>query len=460
VPNGARATDAGATGAAAAGPRPGRGDLARGVPGATHPPSTATDFAGAPDTAAPDTAASGPAAVAPAPVPAAPATGAPTGELPLVGREHETAALRETVAAAAAGRTSWAIVSGPPGSGRSRLLAEAAREAAARGFTVIRCAGGGAHSAGALDPAARLLEQLLGAPRGRDGAGPVSSQTDALTMLLTVLAARSGETPLLCLLDDLDDAGGAFAGLLRMLAGLLPDLPLALAVAVDGRRAGTVDGLLADLSRQGALWVEPEPLTPEEVVLLVTRRGGGEDAAHAAALHRRSEGNPFLLSHLLALPADRRTGPRARVPAAVRSVVRARLARLDPSTRAMLNCASLDELTLDVELLSAVCELRTEAVLHHVDEALREGLLVWDPDTVAGGGSYRFSPLTREVVHDAMTPPERQRLHASLAQELARHPGDDPRRLDTHRAAAGPLGSPGDRPRRAVGDRARPRTDT
>lgn len=445
----ARSTDAaGAGDAGTGGPRPGGSDPAPGTAGEPHPPAAATSASGAARRAA-----------APGGAPEKPATPATTGELPLVGREHEMAALRETVTAAAAGRTRWAIVSGPPGSGRSRLLAEAAREAAARGFTVIRCGGGGAHTAGALDPAARLLEQLLGTPRGGDGAAPVSSQTDALTTLLTALGSRSGETPLLCLLDDLDDAGGAFAGLLRMLAGLLPDLPLALAVAVDGRRAGAVDGLLADLSRQGALWVEPEPLTREEVVSLVTQRGGGEDADHAAELHRRSEGNPFLLSHLLALPADRRTGPRARVPAAVRSVVRARLARLDPITRAMLNCASLDELTLDVELLSAVCELGAEAVLHHVDAALGEGLLAWDPDTPTGGGSYRFSPLTREVVRDAMTPPERQRLHASLAQELARRPGDDPRRLDTHRAAAGPLGFPGDRPRRAVGDRARHRTD-
>ncbi|MFX4290876.1 BTAD domain-containing putative transcriptional regulator [Streptomyces bohaiensis] len=389
----------------------------------------------------------------------APVARAVPGELPLVGREHELAALREAVAAAATGRTRWTIVSGAPGSGRTRLLAEAEREATAQGFTVVRCGGGGAHGSGEFDPAARLLEQLLGAPRGWAGVSRVSSQPDTLTTLLTALATRAGDAPLLCLVDDLDDAAESFAGLLRMLAGLLPQLPLAFAVAVDGRRTGAVDGLLADLSRQGALWVEPEPLSPAEVAQLLALRGDAHEADRAAELHRRSGGNPFLLSHLLALPADRRTGPSARVPAAVRSVVRARLARLDGTARAMLNCASLDELILDIPLLSAVCQLRPEAVLHRVDAALREGLLVWEPDTGSGGGSYRFSPLSREVVRDAMTPPERQRLHAALARELADRPGEDPLRLNAHRAAAGPLGPPGDRPRSGTDDRARHRAD-
>ncbi len=438
------------------GPAGGPVELGSAAPGPAAPRADATGAG----PFAPDRSARPDARSLPAPGSAARLAPVPLHELPLVGREHEIAALDETLTAAASGRSRWTIVSGAPGSGRSRLLAEAAARATAAGFTVVRSGGPGAYGDSA-DPAARLLDQLpgtrgerpqagTGADAGPAGPGP-SGAPDAVTALLAALRGAAATAPVLCLVDDLDEAPAAFAGLLRQVAGLLPELPVAVVVAVRDVAPGVTGGLLADLARRGAVWLEPEPLTRDQVALLTTARDGAGPPDQAGALHERTGGNPFVLAQFLALPPERRIGPRARVPAAVRGVVEARLARLDQDTRAMLDRAALDGPAVDIDLLARVCATTPDELLARVEAALREGVLVWEPEPDGLTGRYLFPELSREVVRVALTPPARQRLHAALARELSRRDagerdgpdrdGLDRDRLDRHLRAAGPLGA-------------------
>ena len=55
-----------------------------------------------------------------------------------VGRTHEVAALTDLLDRASHGRTGFALVSGEPGIGKTRLLTEFGNAAGSRGWTVRR----------------------------------------------------------------------------------------------------------------------------------------------------------------------------------------------------------------------------------------------------------------------------------------------------------------------------------
>ncbi|GGG28801.1 LuxR family transcriptional regulator [Rhodococcoides trifolii] len=113
----------------------------------------------------------------------------------LVGRAPEIARLTEFVADVAAGRGGSFGMWGPPGSGKSALLAHIGASADLR---VLAASGDEFES----DIPGGLLHQLLG-PVHRPGEHPLTTDPDALAALLTRLAA---DTPTLVVVDDVDRA--------------------------------------------------------------------------------------------------------------------------------------------------------------------------------------------------------------------------------------------------------------
>lgn len=357
---------------------------------------------------------------------------------PLVGRAEESAELAAVLATAAAGRTAWAVVSGEPGSGKTRLLDEAAVRAGASGFTVARVDGGqvpGPDEEGPRSsPAARLLEALRqGLPEDAVGEG-------AGTMLEALVRALS-RSPVLCVIDDLDSAPPEFHALLTQLVDAVPDGHIAVLLAVRTADDPLSDGLLTVLARRGATWLPLEPLTAAEVSEILALRGESATQEDATLLRRRSGGNPFTLGELLKLPPDRRTGPLARVPTAVRGRVLSGLAELPDQVRALLTYAAVDGEWLDIGVLAEIQDEPLNELLPLVDAAVSARLLTWEeagPDESAVSG-YRFPELPREVVLGTLPPSSRQFLHATLARRLTGRGGVEPARLARHVRAAGPV---------------------
>ncbi len=126
----------------------------------------------------------------------------PVARTPLVGRSQETARLQTLLGEATAGQSRWAVVSGEPGSGKTRLLDEFAAQAGKAGFAVTRASGG--HTLGrgrtvALRCAVtRLADGLRGS--GEDGGAQDGPGEDVLTTLVRQIA----RVPTLCVVDDLD----------------------------------------------------------------------------------------------------------------------------------------------------------------------------------------------------------------------------------------------------------------
>ncbi|MGW4102675.1 BTAD domain-containing putative transcriptional regulator [Streptomyces sp. NPDC004976] len=357
--------------------------------------------------------------------------------MPLVGRGKEVAQLHALLEAATPGHLQWAVISGDPGSGKTRLLDEAAAQATRTGFAVIR-AGEGAAPGTDRNSAHYPLTRPTDAPRrhGDNDSAQEGPEADPLTALVREVT----RTPTLCVIDDLDRANPEVPVLLKRLAPLLRGAPVVVVCALRNTAAPTVSALLAELARLDTVWLQLKPLTVADVRELLAERGQRAPAADAEALHRRSRGNPFMLSELLKLPAGQRYGPNAHIPVTVRAILLAQLNDVPAPVRTMLSHAAADGERLDIALLADLHRMGHEQLLRLVDEAVRAGLLLWheDPDDPALG-HYRLPELVRDVLLDTKTAPSRQLLHAALARELLDRGCTDPTRLAGHLHAAGPL---------------------
>lgn len=358
-----------------------------------------------------DPVALGPAAPAPYGPGAAPAGAA---GLRTPGREEEAARLRELVAAAPEG-VRWAVVSGEAGSGKTALLSSAAAYAAAHGFTVARLGCRDADGGGAgRSPAERLLAELRGnrAPGGSGHGVGACAHLPAPALL-----RQLRERPALYVLDDLDEQCTDCLALLRRLASLLRDEPVAVVVSVRDPRTPALAGLMADLAYAGAEYIPLEPLDAAGVARILSARGEDASPGAASALHRRSEGNPFVLRELLALEPLHRTGPEARLPLPVEAVLLPRVTGLSEQARLMLaNAAASDGEFPDLRLLAAAQDMPLPELLGLVDAALRAGVLTWEE----GERCYRFRGPMRDVVLGTLTPAARQIRRAVLADAVGR----------------------------------------
>ncbi|WP_345964102.1 BTAD domain-containing putative transcriptional regulator [Streptomyces sp. BRB040] len=362
----------------------------------------------------------------------------PVARPPLVGRSQETARLQTLLGEATAGRSRWAVVSGEPGSGKTRLLDEFAAQAAEAGFAVTRASGGHALGRGTTVTLRCAVTQLADGLRGsgEDGGAQDGPGEDVLTTLVRQIA----RVPTLCVVDDLDWATSDVHRQLCRLARLLRNVPVMVVCALDDTQSPSVSGLLAELARRDTAWLRLGALSTDDVAALLAARGERASPAESAELRRRSEGNPFVLGELLKLSPPRRTGPCALVPDAVRSTVQARLADLPAPARTMLTYAAVDGGRLDVALLAGVQRLTHEQILRQVDDSASRRLVVWDADSAApAGGHYRLPDLVHDVLNDSLATSSRHLLHSAIVRELIGRKDTDPDRLAGHLRAAGPM---------------------
>ncbi len=159
-------------------------------------------------------------------------------------------------------------------------------------------------------------------------------------------------------------------------------------------------------------------LTPRAIAELAGP--GGMDAGE---LHRRTGGNPFYVTEVLA--ADAGTMPRS-----VRDAVLARAARLRGVARDLLDVASVVPGPVETWLLDALAPTAAELL----DECLATGMLVLAGDRV----EFRHE-IARQVVEESMPPGRRRAMHrAALATLTSPAAGrQDPARLVHHADAAG-----------------------
>jgi hypothetical protein len=258
-------------------------------------------------------------------------------DAPLVGRKRELAALRRSLKRAIdSGSARVAVVVAPPGVGKSRLAAEFARRV--KGVTVLsgRCL-----SYGDGITYWPLREALAGAGESgeRDAVlaaldadtPPPAPEIAFLFRQLCETLAR--ERPLLLVVDDVHWAEPTFLELVEHLAdkGEGPIHVVCLArEEVDEMQPGFLAGR-ANVDR-----IEPDALSADETETLIDALGGTIlESDQRARLAETAEGNPLFLEQLLALALEGGLGV-ARPPETIQALLAARLERLGPGERAVL----------------------------------------------------------------------------------------------------------------------------
>ncbi|WP_346621576.1 AAA family ATPase [Blastococcus montanus] len=383
-------------------------------------------------------------------------------DAPIVGRAEELARLLAHVDRAAGGRSSAALLAGDAGVGKTRLLDELARRAAARGVRVLtgHCVDLGdvglpylpfvdllrpvAADPG-LVPAARDDPVLAGLVAGRPGAvPPVLPPGEGLDLgrplphraapqpvddgrlqlfesVAGLLCELAVPGPLLVVLEDLHWADRSSRDLLRYLLARLVDEPIAVVAsyrADDLHRRHPLRPLLAELVRlPGVERIDLVPLPDAAVGELVRALAAAEARGIADStvddVVARAEGNAFYAEELLAAGLQGEA-----LPLALADVLLARVEQRSPAAQQVLRVAAVAGRRVRHELLAAVGELTPGELDEALAEVVHHHLLV-----VSDGGRYRFRhALLREAVLADLLPGERVRLHATIAGYLTADP--------------------------------------
>lgn len=368
---------------------------------------------------------------------------------PLVGRAREIVALEASLDRVGEHRSAFVHVTGEPGIGKTRLLAETCRLADDRKCLVLEGRGAefeqevpfGVFLDALEDYVASLNPRLLEPvpedqrrelssvfPALEPSVGGPAAQLEperyrlhrAVRELLTVLAAGR---PLVLSLDDLHWAD---AGSIELIAHLLRRPPVAsILVLLASRPAQTPQGLQRALDaalREGsAERIELEPLSRDETDELL----GGDRLAEGrrADLYRTSGGNPFFAQQLARSPSDATlmapsgdAPPIGGVPAAVTAVLAEELAALSPETSDVLRGAAVSGEAFEPELAAAAAGVDASTALAGLDELLERDLV--RPTDVPRRFRFRH-PIVRTAVYESTPGGWRLAAHGRLASELA-----------------------------------------
>ena len=349
---------------------------------------------------------------------------------PFVGRDAELHELRSGLAEASAGRGALFLLSGEPGIGKTRLMQELTREAAADGWQVApgRCWEQG--GAPAYWPWIQAVRSL-GGDLERLAAGAGSSATpEALRFHLFDATARflieaAGSRPLLIVLDDLHAADAPSLVLLRFVSEAIAGSQVLVVGAYRDRdlRGDEHTELLAELTRVATR--RPLPgLSVEDVEAYLAGVTGAEpDRSLTHQLHVLSGGNPFFLGEAVRLVAhdvpeggNGAPDPALRVPEEVRTLLRRRLAGLSEDARTVLLVAAVIGREFNFRVLEATSGTDVGRLLEILDQAAEAGVISEDP---AVPRQYSFvHELVRETLYDDLAPVQRLELHRTIGAVL------------------------------------------
>ncbi|MCC7355794.1 MAG: AAA family ATPase, partial [Anaerolineae bacterium] len=386
----------------------------------------------------------------------------PAGLTLLVGRQNETQVVNDLLNHLGRGRGAVLSLEGSAGIGKTRMAQEILGLGRRRGYLVLM---GSAHEQEGCSPYTPIIDALRMAlvtsqadadliPAELAAAIPelapvkppapnpdrVAAQAILFAGVLRFLSARARAMPLVLILDDLHAADEASLQLFHYLARHTSDRPLLLIGAWRSQEVGAgpdLRTLVASLERKGLarhLLLTPLSESEHRALLDLTLGQGNVDIRLAAEVYRLSAGNPLFAQEIvrqLAAAGEvvkgrsgwRLTGSPRRVPIppSLQLLLAPRLAHLSPTTRHLLNVATVAGQEVPFSVLQATAGTASETLLVGLDEAIASRLLE------ESGMTYRFvHPLFREAIYQQMTQARRQELHGQVARALEAMYQDDP----------------------------------
>jgi class 3 adenylate cyclase/tetratricopeptide (TPR) repeat protein len=394
------------------------------------------------------------------------------GLTPFVGRQQELDALHQALVRAQTGHGQVVALVGEAGVGKSRLVYECVHSHRTQGWRVLESASVSYGKATPYFPVIDLLKHYCHVDDGDDVRtlrAKVTGQVltldemlqETIPALLALLDALPADSPFLTL-DPPQRRQRTLEALKRVLLRESQAQPLLLVFEdlhwIDSETQALLDRLVEGLPTARLLLLvnyRPEyqhgwggktyytqqrldPLPPasvDEVLQALL----GDDASLAPLKHlliARTEGNPFFLEESVrtlvetgmlvgALGAYRlaQALPTIQVPATVQAVLAARIDRLPPEEKRLLQTAAVIGTEVPLPLLEAIAELPGDTLhrgLTHlqVAEFLYETRLFPERE-------YTFKhALTHEVAYSSLLLERRRALHARIVEALEAFAGD------------------------------------
>jgi len=275
-----------------------------------------------------------------------------------VGRQAEIQAVRYLLGRLRRGRGAALVITGEAGVGKTMLLSEAGRLADRRGILLVRTAALPLATQLPRDVIGGLLEALRAAGRIRSARLPAG--TAGFRALASRLASAAAAGPVCLAVDDGHWADAATIDLLQYGIARLADVPVGWLLAA--RPGGAAARIGHDLVSRGlARGMELRPFSAAETEALLQAHLGNADVADlSSVLHRRTGGNPLLLTEVIraGLTAGQRPAGRdlaTLVPGSVSDWLAGRLAVLPAADGDVLAWVALLPEPVQFRWLAALC---------------------------------------------------------------------------------------------------------
>lgn len=375
----------------------------------------------------------------------------------------------ERLDSAIAGSGRVVVLGGDAGVGKSRLIHDLKHEAAARQIRIIegRCTstessvpyaplmnalrfriakGEGQAVAEILGPLRAVLAPIFPQLESSESAESAAARDRErpFELIFSVLERLASVEPMLLVLEDVHWADQTSLELLHHLAHRAPSLRMLIVATYrsDELHSGhPLRRLLGALARDRVGEdVRLEPLSREETRdMLRCLLGTEPDDAFAAAIWRRSEGNPFFVEELVSavagfgglLPSAEAAAilERAPLPATVTEAVLERVSALGPAAVETLSVAAVIGRSFDFEDLRGVLGNSELELLEVLEQLVAHQLL--REDRLERKDSYSFRhALMQEAVYESLISRRRRLLHRRVALLLEKRYGKTPSRLD------------------------------
>ncbi|MBV9059503.1 MAG: AAA family ATPase, partial [Pseudonocardiales bacterium] len=346
---------------------------------------------------------------------------------PLLGRNRELSIAEQALLDSAAGWSRTLIVTGPPGVGKSSLIAAIRSRAEQRGFCVGHGASAPVEGAWPYTPVVEALagvcrhhptlldelpdhhrteinRALVGAEIPWTGASSHQRLYVAAAELIRQASITRG---LLLTIDDVHDADDASLRLLHYLARSVFDRRVCI---VFTHRPAPMSSTLAQtrqslLDRHQAVELPLAPLGADDVAALIRRhisQPEPEQVEHIAAL---GGGIPFAVIQLARRVASQ---PRGKPP-----LDAGMIGGILPATCEVLQRVAVIGSSFDTDEFVALSGLAEGAAFNHLDAAL--AALIVEPASTG----YRFRhSLVRDALLEDLTPHRRRQIHRDAATRL------------------------------------------
>jgi class 3 adenylate cyclase/tetratricopeptide (TPR) repeat protein len=385
-----------------------------------------------------------------------------------VGREQELATLQHALAQAGASHGQVVALVGDAGVGKSRLVYEAVHAHETQGWRVLESV---SVSYGKATPYFPVIELLKRYSQVEDRDDAPTRRAKVTSQVLTLDAALQDTVPaLLALLDALPDDSPfrhleplqrrqhTLTALKRLLLRESQVQPLLLVFEdlhwIDSETQALLDSLVDSLPTARLLllvnyrpeyqhsWgsktyytqIRLDPLPPVSADAFLHALLGDDPslAALTQLLIERTGGNPFFLEEsvrtlvetevLVGKPGAYRLVqalPTIQVPATVHAVLAARMDRLPPEEKHLLQTAAVIGTEVPLPLLLTIAEL-PEVALHRGLARLQAAEFLYETHLFPEQ-AYTFKhALTHEVAYGSLLQERRRMLHAAIVEALER----------------------------------------